>query len=484
MEYSFNTAWRVIINRALGGIMKRLALWLGLSVSAALGLVACGNDSGGIDTPKNLLLIDDNPENAFNYYNVVNVLELEADGTGVFYDALRESEMTWSRTGDTITVVPDEPQVRTFVAVDGLEAIPVVKTEQQLEITLQPAGTAELSWISETTYPENPELESETEIDVEGVRYLADDALVSAFPPADVPVGSAVSADVYNTNDGIDQSGYSADRLVFQSGGMGATAFLGQDFVWSKRDDGLAILTTGGLEMTYQVGASVDDCAKTWLTKSRGVDGARRADLGLAMCDSGDAFVQSDIPGYFYQFGVGDEENPQDDVVGFALRFDADGTGGLVDNFFEDTLDMDGDGEPDRRERYRNEDSGMSRPLEGYSEFFWHLSEEGAVVIQHTVTSADEGGRSPGCVPGSEGCLTYDRRELVPLTIDGTRFYWLEIRQLDDRAFNGELEDVILVQRFYDYSATEVPVDGVSKQTWQNEHRPLRSDIANERRLQ
>ncbi len=422
--------------------------------------VVAQEDMAGV--PQRLVTIGYVPPMAYNYFNLVDVYQFEADGTGLVFDAVRDTSTTWSQSGNTLTVVPDDPERFEYSVADGSGgAINAVDTELHVEIVPLGNGIAQLRSYYETTYPDDPNASPETRMFVSNVRYLADADVRAAFPAVRAPVGSGVSADVYNTNEGVESRGLTADRLSFQSGGMGSAAVLGEDFTWTEGDDALSVNFVSGTRMRYRLGTRIDDCAATWLTESEGADASRRVDLGLAVCDSGAAFTPADIPGYYYQFGVGDEEASDDDVVGFGLRFDADGTGAQFVNEIR-RVDEDGDGEPEESEYYNQPDSGDRRPLESYAEFYWALSPDNTVVIQRT-EYYDGSSFYPGCEPGTADCYTWDRRELVPLTIDGQRFYWMEVRQFDLSYFGGSTEDTTYIQRFYDYSATEVPVDGGSK---------------------
>ncbi len=422
--------------------------------------VVAQNDMAGV--PQRLVTIGYVPPMAYNFFSFVDVFHFDSDGTGLVFDALRDTSTTWSQSGNTVTVVPDDPERFEYILADESGApINAVDTELRVEIVPLGNGVAQLRQHYETTYPDDPNASPETKVFVNNVRYLADAEARAAFPAVAAPVGSGVSADVYNTNEGVNSFGLTADRLTFQSGGMGSAAILGEDFTWTEGDDALSVNLVNGTNMKYRFVTQVDDCAATWLTESESADASRRVDLGLVVCDSGAAFTPADIPGYYYQFGVGEEEAPDDDVVGFGLRFDADGTGAQFVNEIR-RLDEDGDGELEESEYYNQPDSGERRPLESYAEFYWSLSPDNTVVIQRT-EYYDGSSFYPGCEPGTADCYTWDRRELVPLTIDGQRFYWMEVRQFDFSYVGGSTEDTTYIQRFYDYSATEVPVDGVSK---------------------
>ena len=400
------------------------------------------DQSDGIVVPARALTIYQVPEDAFNYFNLGEVFEFKPDGTGLAYNAAETSETTWQQDGNGIQVSTDfATEVDEY---NGSGAYDRVLYETRL-IELVPLGN-DLAQVRRTvvkSYPDYPMVVPTETTYVFAKRYLVDERETEVFPPVNGVSGRSIGVNVYNTDEAVSPpGGLAADVLGFIAGGMGESTFWADGFTWTEAENGLSLSFTGGTEMSYRFVRDIDACGQIWIADALGADGHRRIDTGLALCNEQAAFVESDIPGYYYQFGVGEEEMPEADVVGFGLRFDADGTGSQFDNYIE--TDEDGN----ETERY---DDDQNDP---YLAFFWELTADGSVLVRRTY---DEETYVPSCDPDSSGCLVWDRRELFPMTLSDGRFYWMEVRS------DGTAESsATYLPRFYDYSESAVPVEGVA----------------------
>jgi hypothetical protein len=135
------------------------------------------------------------------------------------------------------------------------------------------------------------------------------------------------------------------------------------------------------------------------------------------------------VPGRYYQFGVGDDTVADDRLKGFALRFDADGTGSQEIDYID-----------------TNGDVGLKDDTTApdYA-FHWSL-ENGDVFVRRTW---DTDAQQDACVPGAPNCLVYDERRIIPLAADGARIYWLEKRRTAFAGVQASTPATHLV-RFYD----------------------------------
>ena len=146
------------------------------------------------------------------------------------------------------------------------------------------------------------------------------------------------------------------------------------------------------------------------------------------------------VIGRFYQFGMGNEAFPDQRLKGFRLRFDADLTGAQEIDYIDE-----------------NDAVVTTNEVINPVNFFRWSIENNSVVVRRTYNTIND---VEGCLYTNEGCELWDQRRLVPLAMEGSRLYVLEVRRTDfDGGIKPETPTSFLV-RFYDF---EAPAIGVSK---------------------
>lgn len=404
--------------------------------------------NGAAPVPDRALAISALPPDAFNFTGFVSVFEFEDDGTGRYFNEFHDTSTTWQRNRSRIEVVYDEPvDTRSFEFQDDGSVRSVRFLESGVEIV--PLGSREavqMRFDVRREFPDEPGTASETVQSFVAARFLRDAREGEEFPPVSVMAGESIAAQVYSDR-GPDVRLLRHDVLTFSSGGMG-TSFLGDDFTWSLGDQALTQVFTDGSEARHRFVRSLDGCASVWLSELTGPAGDPKISSNLAICDQGETFDAASIPGFYYQFGIGEEELPREDrLVGFGLRFDADGTG----TEFSDDIELQEDGS----EVVVFEDESTAQR----NGFFWTLSDPRTIDVTRTF---NEQTQTFQCDPvGDPDCNEWDRRSIRLLNVDDRRFYWLETRRT---AFpsNADVAPTYLA-RYYDYREEAAVAEGASK---------------------
>ncbi|WP_028081753.1 hypothetical protein [Solimonas soli] len=370
----------------------------------------------------------------FNYFNRVSAYTFNADGSGTLAAGSFSTDISWAVEGSTIRISYAAP-----IEVTGYDVENCNGTVRQVQarhvsdgatLSLLSARTLASTETEQVTYLDCPSLEARTATTTSARTILADSDFAE-IDGADL-AGSRITFYVYDAA----QHAVKADIAVFNADGSGSADVLGKGFDWSVDAGGRAVTlafddgSTGHYRVLRAVDAHADD-----LFYELDTDDGRFVDAGAALVDLDDAedVDAADVPGRYYQFGIGNEQAPDLPLKGFRLRFDVGGSGAQEDDFY--------DGEVHTTQ----------------TPFFWRVQGDG-IAAERTY---DIGSDTPNCQPGTAGCIVTDRRWIIPLAGEGLRKYVLELRFTDTvHGVSDSTPNTALV-RFYDYE----PLDAAALKT-------------------
>lgn len=248
------------------------------------------------------------------------------------------------------------------------------------------------------------------------------------------------AAELQNTVQSIyvydDAAKVTADVAELNADGTGVTWAFGKQFTWQLDATGRTVTATfsDGTVGKYRKLAQLDDVLSDVFYEIATPAGLRAHAGASVHADPENplVFTPEALPGRFYLFGVGLEGSGGDArLKSFRLRFDANGTGSQEDDYINGNDQL-----------VTLDDGNMP-----YYAFHWNIDGEDT-VLQRTFGN---------CLPGSQGCVTYDERRLVPLALIDSRVYWMEYRRTDDQ--NGVSDSTVptTLVRYYDYEPLQAP---------------------------
>ncbi|MDD3764521.1 MAG: hypothetical protein PHP86_14625 [Nevskiales bacterium] len=251
------------------------------------------------------------------------------------------------------------------------------------------------------------------------VRYSADMVVYTRLSDDDFePAASVAFADrtvsvpVYTDASNHRSLHVAPNLLSFYANGTGTGLLFNDAFAWTFAAGRLQITFANGAQAAYRkLRTQVTDEATLWLAEIR--QGQQQyADFGLFF-ESGDwTFAEQDVPGTYFQFGYGDETNPQDPVQGFTLNFAADHGGYYSDDTYYE-----------RPDGVRYLQRTGNRPED---QIHWTLESPTTLVAIRTWIYATD---QYDCnLETDADCVIYDRREIHPMRSDGDGVVWFEIR--------------------------------------------------------
>lgn len=393
-----------------------------------------------------------------NSFNAAAAFTFAAGGTGTYYDAVGFTATSWTLSSNQIRVVLNQPITSTgFPTVDtngdGTRDRQVRADTTQTGFTLTLLSDALVSVTSNfsVVYP-NGEVPNEP-------NQTATDSATLVVPAVDfapfLPTGFASNGGSLLSSTYVAASGgasqFSGDIFSFGAGGTGSSQALAKSFSWSVS------AATGTLNTSFADGIAVryDGLATDFINQDLNTayvfaeittPAASFVDIVKVIMPSNPlVFNAVTLQGRYFLYGVGAFEAGSgfdERLMGSAIDFAADQTGFLSNDFIR--LDSAGN-EMAVRETFADNPVGFLR---------WNLSETGSLVTRRVFDSTQSSGQARrSCDPDSNSnCIVWDRRELIPFGVAGSRHYWLERRQTgvnSQTAFdpNGP---VSLIPRYWD----------------------------------
>jgi hypothetical protein len=365
----------------------------------------------------------------FNRSNVVSGFEFAADGVGRYFDGGSSVTTSWVLDGTRIRVQYAQPiETVSFDPVDcnGTGEISQQQrrfSETGVDVVRISATAVSLSSVNTITTPACPNVPPETRMFTVGKTVLGESSLQN-FGAADV-AGRSLSIAV------LGDAGFSRlpdDILDFQANGTGAGRFHVGALSWSVNAGTLVVNYGTGIEGRYRPVRTIDGLARALFVDYRGPDG-RFADIALSLLrDPALAFAAAEVPGRYFQFGIGEENGGDPRLQGFRLRFDADGRGSEESDFIDPS-------------------GAVAVSQGGFSAFRWTLEGNGELAVRRFRGSEDF---AADCDPQAAPCVLWDERIIAPVNRVGERFYWLERRRSDFGGGVDATDPQTFLSRFYD----------------------------------
>ncbi len=367
----------------------------------------------------------------FNYSNRVSAFGFAQDGTGSLSAGSFNVATTWEVEGSSINVSFAEPVETVSFDVENcggtIGQVEAHYVSNGLTLNLLSARTLAITETSTISYPGCPSLETRTVTATSARTLLADEDFQ---PQTDADIaGQTHTFYVYDAG----QGDVIAEVADIEADGTGTTRLLGLSFTWALTADGrtIDVSFSDGSEARYRVLRQIDTFVDD-LFYEIDTDDGRYVDAG-AQIEVDPVFETvidaANVPGRYYQFGIGDEQAPAVGIKGFRLRFDAGGVGSQEDDILEDGEVVTFDG--------TNTPSYLTR---------WAV-EEGNLVVRRSYDYVSD---AYNC-QGGPNCIVFDERVIVPLVeSDEGRFYVLELRRSNDNGITESTPRTSLA-RYYDF---------------------------------
>lgn len=388
-------------------------------------------DAGSVPAHLTAAILSTDAGFTFNYTNRVNDYRFNTDGSGVLASGSFNTAMQWTVDGSTVKVSYAQP-IETisfdFVNCNGN----IVQSEGHYvssgeTLALISDRTLTSTQTATITYPDCSNLAATTRTTTTATTILEDEDF-RQLTTADV-ANSVQTFYVYDTA----QKAVLGDVAQINADGTGLALVSGQSFSWALDDVGAINVTfANGISGRYRSLREIDTFADDLfyeLDTGDGpfVDAGAQVEVDPVFATTIDAATFS---GRFYQFGVGNEQDPQPGIKGFRLRFDPGGSGAQEDDY----IDVNG-----------NVAVTDETTMPSFA-FRWTIDNDN-VVIRRTINLSSG---SYNCIAGSTDCLLFDERRIVPLVDDDSRYYVLEVRRLDNDGVTAATPYTALV-RYYDF---------------------------------
>jgi hypothetical protein len=382
---------------------------------------------------------------SFNYTNRAANYTFETDGTGFVSTGSFDAPMTWKIEGSTLHITYVQPvetvsyDTENCVGGGGVRQVQAHYFTQDVTLAFLSERTVATTEASHIIYADCASLAARDVTTTHARTILTEaDAL---------PIEIAELRDSTHTIYVFDNATQRvmADVADLKADGTGTTRLTNQSFTWALDDTGHFVTATfnDGTVAEYRSLREIDAVTSDLIYEIRTPGGSVYTDIGASVYADPDYsvdFTAQDVPGRFYQFGIGDETSSDARLKGFRLRFDDDGTGAHE----VDYVDTNGN--------VVTEDETVQP---GYA-LRWTL-ENGTVVVRRTFDSVTG---AKACVYGTANCVLFDERRILPIAADGARIYWVEKRRLDFSGLKANTPSNNLV-RFYDYE----PLTGAAVQS-------------------
>lgn len=368
----------------------------------------------------------------FNYSNRVSSYTFEQDGSGFSTGGSFDQAMTWVIEGSTIRVTFTQPIETVSYDTENcngtVRQVEAHYVSEGVTLSLLNARMLATTETSNVTYADCPSLAARevTSTSARTILSLEDFQVIDA---ADLP-GATQTIYVYDS----EQGAVVAD-VADLGDGTGVTQQTGMNFTWALDSTGRIIEAAfeDGSTAEYLSFGDVDEVTSDLLYEIRTAAGARYIDAGASVFVGPDDFLDltaADVPGRFYQFGIGDESSPDPRLKGFRMRFDADGRGAEESDYIDDEDNL----------------VTTDETTSAFDALRWTF-DDGDVTVRRTF---GVNGVQPNCEYGTTNCVLWDVRYIVPLTSIGMRLYWMEVRAFDENGLSESTPTTSLI-RFYDY---------------------------------
>ena len=391
---------------------------------------------------------------SFNYTGRVQHFNLLSGGVGSESSETYEQPFTWQVEGTTIKIVYEEPVVTyswdTKVCGSTRAQYQGRYVTEGATISFLNLRSVAITTSSDVTYAACPDLDKPDLVSTSARTVLS----MEDFDVIDMTekYGQAQTIYVWDST----KNEVVADVAEISEDGTGQTLLTGLTFDWAFNADGgpeeegkiVQVTFSNGTEAQYLSFRDIDDLASDMFWEISTPSGDVLMGAGASIFADPDYAVtevtEADVVGRYYQFGVGDEISGDSRLKGFHLRFNAGGLGAQVEDFIGD------DGAVHIADEQTDHASRAFR---------WTI-EQGVVGVEVVVRRTwDVGTQQYNCVYDKSGatpdCTLFDERRIIPIVVNDTgRYYWLEVRRVDDPVITAQTP-VTHLARFYDYEPLE-----------------------------
>jgi hypothetical protein len=399
----------------------------------------------------------------FNYTGRILHFDLNANGTGSAQGEKFDQSFTWTLDGATINVAYTQPVTSTSYDTeycahdDTRRQFRADYATSSVKVTFLNPRAVTLTSTSNVTYTGCPSLQPRVKTETVARTVLSEQDLLPIT--TEELAGNTQTLYVYDEV----QDEVTADIAELRADGTGSTRLLGLTFTWQiDEESGRLVQVTfdDGTYAEYGSFRDVDDIVTDIYWDVHTPGGSVYTGAGpSAFVDPVNAveeFTAENVPGSYYQFGVGDETMSDARLKGFRLRFDEGSTGAQENDLRDLTTGealFDENGVP------LTYDEDTFAP----NAFRWSV-EGGSIYVRHTF---DTSALTQACEVGAPNCVVYDQRRIVPLVAlpigtNTTRIYWLEERRISETIVTETTPATRLI-RFYDKPSQQA-AQGVGNQ--------------------
>jgi len=386
----------------------------------------------------------------FNYTGRILHFDLNPNGTGFAQSETFDQAFTWTLNGSTIEVTYTQPVTTESFDTEYCpndDAVRQVRAEyvnSGAKVTFLSNRAVTITSSSNVTYTDCSQLQPRVKTETVARTVLSEEDLQPVT--TEELAGNTQTLYVYDAA----QQKVTADIAQLNADGTGTTRLLGLTFTWEvDAETGrlVQVSFSDGSYAEYGSFRDVDDVVTDIYWDVHTPNGSVYTGAGASVFADPENAIEltaDEVPGRYFQFGVGDETTGDARLQGFRLRFDADFTGAQENDSIneQDEVVLD------------NEISRAS------NRFRWSVDDDSIYVRRTFDTSA----YTQACEVGAPNCIIYDERRIVPLAavpvgVNTTRIYWLEERRFDDLVVTNSTPTGRLV-RFYDKPSSELAAQG------------------------
>jgi len=385
-------------------------------------------------------LLSSEADFSFNYTGRVMHFDFNKDGTGWAISETFDQAMTWVIEGSTVRVTYTSPvttesfDTENCVDDGGVRQVRARYVSNGATVAFLNEQTVAITTKSNVSYLDCASLAPREDISTVARTVLSMDH----FETIDAEELSGATQTIYAYDSA--QQRVVADIADLGTDGTGTTRLTNLSFTWELDETGKIVQaqfndgTTAEYLSFGPIGGS-DPVASDlfWEIRTPG-DGPVYMGAGASVFADPEYAVDlavEDVPGRFYQFGIGNEAGGDARLKGFRLRFDANFLGAQEDDYIDELGNL----------------VTVDETVRPSDAFRWTL-DGSHVVVRRTWDTVLE---SDNCLFGSNAnCELYDERRIIPIAVNGSRIYWLEQRRFNFDGVTASTPATHLV-RFYDY---------------------------------